>query len=385
VSDPAPYDVLVLPGDGVGPEVTSAAVRVLRQVCAVHRIPVVFEERLIAGAAIEAEGAPLSDATLVRCREADAILFGAGGGPRWDHLTGDERPGSALIRLRRALDLCVNIRPVRVHPGLEERSTLRGDVVRGSDLVVVRELASGIYYGERGRSGTGPDERAYDTMTYSRAEIERVAGAAFALAGARRGKLVSVDKANVLLSGRLWREVVTDVGRHYSGVALEHALIDSFALRLVQRPADLDVVLTENLFGDILSDEAAALSGSIGLLPSASLPAPGADGAAALYEPVHGSAPEIAGRGIANPVGAILSVALMLEHSMHAHEAAAAVRAAVDRAIAEGTLTVDLGGTASTRDVTDAVVAALAPGQRPAGGVAHASAMSELTQTRIVP
>ena len=358
---PLPHDVLILPGDGVGPAVTAAAVRVLRAVCDLTAIAISLEERLLGGAAIEAEGAPISDATFARCREATAILFGASGAPRWDHLTGDERPGSALIRLRRALDLCINLRPVRVHRGLEERSTLRAEVITGCDLVVVRELAGGIYYGERGRSGSAEEERAFDTMTYSRAEIERVARAAFALAATRRGRLVSVDKANVLTCGRFWREVVSGLAPEYPGVVVEHALVDSFALRLVQRPRDLDVVLAENLFGDILSDEAAALSGSIGLLPSASLPAAGRPGAA-IYEPVHGSAPDIEGRGTANPVGAILSVALMLEHSFARPDAAALVRAAVDTVIERGILTPDLGGTATTGEVTAAVLDALPAG-----------------------
>ncbi len=349
--------VLVLGGDGVGPEVTTAAVRVLTAACDAHAIDLRLEERLIGGAAIEAEGAPISAATFAACRQASAILFGASGAPRWDHLTGDARPGSALIRLRRELDLCVNLRPVRVHPGLEDRTTLRAEVIRGCDIVVVRELAGGIYYGDRGRSGRGPDERAFDTMTYSRGEVERVAHAAFRLAESRRGRVVSVDKANVLTTSRLWREVVTQAGRDHPSVQLEHALVDSFALRLVQRPAELDVVLAENLFGDILSDEAAALSGSIGLLPSASLTADGTG--PALYEPVHGSGPDIAGHGVANPVGAILSVALMLDHSLGHHEAAAEVRGAVDAVIAAGILTPDLGGGATTGDVAAAVISAL--------------------------
>ncbi len=353
-----PARIVVLAGDGIGPEVTHTAVGVLRAAADAHRISVSIEDRLVGGAAIEAEGAPISEATFTACRAASAILFGATGAPRWDHLGGDARPGSALIRLRGRLQLCLNLRPVRVHPGMEERTTLRPEVVGGCDIVVVRELAGGIYYGERGRSGSGPTERAYDTMTYSRAEIERVAHPAFELAMGRRRRLVSVDKANVLTSGRFWREVVSDVARDYPDVAVEHALVDSFALRLVQRPRDLDVILAENLFGDILSDEAAALSGSIGLLPSASLPAAGRGGPG-LYEPVHGSAPDIVDRGIANPIGAILSVALMLEHSLGSPAAASAVRDAVDRVIAAGVLTRDLGGAATTDDVGGAVVAAL--------------------------
>lgn len=356
-----PATIVILPGDGVGPEVVDAAERVLLAVCAARDIPLRVEHRHIGGAAIQAEGAPISEQTFAWCRQARAILFGAAGAPRWDHLTGDARPGSALIRLRRQLDLCVNLRPVRVHPGLEHRTTLREDVIAGCDLVVVRELAGGIYYGERGRAGSGPSEHAFDTMIYSRAEIERVAHAAFALAERRRGHLVSVDKANVLTSSRFWREVVTEVADNHPTVALEHALVDSFALRLVQRPLELDVVLAENLFGDILSDEAAALSGSIGLLPSASLPADAGGGASrpALYEPVHGSAPDIAGRGIANPIGAILSAGLLLEHSLDQPRAASEVRAAVDSVIAAGVLTPDLGGTAGTKEVTSAVMAAL--------------------------
>jgi 3-isopropylmalate dehydrogenase len=350
--------ILVLPGDGVGPEVTNAAVGVLRAACDAHQVRIDIEERHVGGAAIVAEGAPISEETFIACREATAILFGAAGSPQWDHLAGAARPGSALIRLRRALQLCVNLRPVRVHPGLEDRSTLRAEVVAGCDILVVRELAGGIYYGEHGRSGSGADERAYDTRTYSRVEIERVTRAAFELALRRKRRVVSVDKANVLTSGRFWREVVSDVAREYPAVTLEHSLIDSFALRLVQRPRYLDVILAENLFGDILSDEAAALAGSIGLLPSASLPADRSHGPA-LYEPVHGSAPDIAGRGIANPVGAILSVALMLEHSLGSLSAASAVRDAVDRVIAAAVLTGDLGGSATTDDVERAVVAAL--------------------------
>ena len=361
-ADPPPAPgaprIVVLPGDGVGPEVIDAALTVLHAACAAHRIAITTEHRLVGGAAVEAEGSAISDDTFAACRAATAILFGATGAPRWDHLTGTMRPGSALIRLRRELGLCVNLRPVRVHPGLEERTSLRPEVIAGCDLVVVRELAGGIYYGERGRNGSGAAERAFDTMTYTRAEIERVAHPAFELAARRRGRLVSVDKANVLTSGRFWREVVTEVAAHHPDVTTEHALVDSFALRLVQRPRDLDVVLAENLFGDILSDEAAALSGSIGLLPSASLPA--GDGVGpAIYEPVHGSAPDIAGRGVANPTGAILSAALLLEHSLHHPEAAAAVRAAVDEVIAAGLLTADLGGTATTAVVTAAIVEAL--------------------------
>jgi 3-isopropylmalate dehydrogenase len=365
VSDEA--RIVVLPGDGVGPEVTHAAVGVLRAACDMHHIRIDIVERHVGGAAIDAEGAPISDQTFTACADATAILFGATGSPRWDHLTGGARPGSSLIRLRRALQLCINLRPVRVHPGLEHRTTLRAEVVAGCDLVVVRELAGGIYYGESGRSGSGADERAYDTMTYSRAEIERVARPAFELALRRHRRLVSVDKANVLTSGRFWREVVDDVAREYPAVRLEHVLVDSFALRLVQRPRDLDVILAENLFGDILSDEAAVLAGSLGLLPSASL----GESGPGLFEPVHGSAPEIAGMDKANPYGAILSVALMLRHSLGRADLAAAVEAAVDACIDNGVLTTDLGGSASTSAAGAAVVAALSTHVPTATGAAR--------------
>ncbi|MGH7723021.1 MAG: 3-isopropylmalate dehydrogenase [Candidatus Dormibacteria bacterium] len=357
----AGFQIAVLPGDGIGPEVIEVAVEVLQAAAEQHGVAIDVECHRVGGAAVDAEGSAISEHTFARCRQAGAILFGATGGPAWDHLTDHRRPGSALIRLRRTLDLCVNLRPVRLHPGLESRSSLRAEIARGCDLVIVRELAGGIYYGNSGRSGTGATERAHDTMVYTRAEITRVAHAAFRLAARRRGRLTSVDKANVLSSGRFWREVVTEVGAEYPEIILEHALVDSFALRLLQHPSDLDVVLAENLFGDILSDEAAALCGSIGLLPSASLPAGGAGGPA-LYEPVHGSAPDIAGLGVANPIGAILCVSLLFQHSLGRLDAAAGVSRAVDEVLAAGVLTADLGGSATTREVGDAVLASLDAG-----------------------
>jgi 3-isopropylmalate dehydrogenase len=352
----------VLPGDGIGPEVTAAALSVLQRAALDHGLTLEVEERPVGGAAIEAEGAPLPEPTLQACREADAILFGAAGGPRWDHLRGDARPGAATLGLRRELGLAVNLRPVRAFPCLQRRSPLREEVVRGTDMVIVRELTGGAYFGEHGRAGAGLDESAHDTIVYSRREITRVVAYAIDLALRRRRRLTSVDKANALWSGRLWRDVATEIAALHPDVEVEHVLVDSFALRLLQRPADLDVVVTENLFGDILSDEAAAISGSLGLMASASLnPA----GGPALYEPIHGSAPDIAGRGIANPVGAILSAALLLEHSLGLPDAAAAVRAAVDRALESGARTPDLGGGSGTAEVAAAVVAELT--RRPAG------------------
>ncbi len=355
--------VAVLPGDGIGPEVTAAAAAVLQRVAAAHGLTLELEQRPVGGAAIESEGAPLPEATLRLCRESDAVLFGAAGGPRWDHLRGDARPGAATLRLRRELGLCVNLRPVRAFPALCDRSPLRREVIRGADFVIVRELTGGAYFGEHARSGSGMDESAHDTMVYTRREVARVVGFACRLARSRRGRLTSVYKANALWSGRLWRDVATEVAAQHPDVSVEHALVDSFALGMLQDPGRLDVVVAENLFGDILSDEAAVITGSLGLMASASL---NPEGGPALYEPIHGSAPGIAGRGIADPMGAILSAALMLEHSLGLPQAAREVRQAVDRALEAGALTPDLGGTATTEEMTAAVLRAL-PARAAAG------------------
>jgi 3-isopropylmalate dehydrogenase len=351
-----PIRIVVLPGDGIGPEVIAGAVRVLDAAASAHDLNLELTERPIGGAAIEAEGCPLPEATLQLCRAADAVLFGAAGAPRWDHLRGDARPGAAIHGLRRGLGLCINLRPIRAFPALAGCGPLRPEIARESDFVVVRELAGGAYYGAHGRHGEGDAERAFDTITYTRHEIERVVGFAFDIARQRRRHLTSVDKANALWSGRFWRDVTSQLARENPDVTLEHQLIDSFALRMLQRPRRLDVVVAENLFGDILSDEAAAISGSLGLMASASL---NPEGGPALYEPIHGTAPDIAGRGIANPVGAILSVALLFEHSLRLPEIAAEVRAAVDAALGAGLRTPDLGGQATTAGMTDAVLAAL--------------------------
>ena len=348
--------VVVLPGDGIGPEVTASAVRVLQHAAATHHLSLELPERPIAGAAIEAEGRPLPEATLQLCREADAVLFGAAGAPRWDHLRGDARPGAAIHGLRQRLGLSINLRPVRAFPALSDCGPLRPEVTRGSDFIVVRELSAGAYYGAHGRTGEGDSERAHDTITYSRQQIARVVTFAFALARGRSRHLTSVDKANALVSGRLWRDVTSELAADNPDIALDHQLIDSFALRMLQQPSALDVVVAENLFGDILSDEAAAISGSLGLMASASL---NPEGGPALYEPIHGTAPDIAGRGIANPMGSILSVALLFEHSLRLPEVAAEIRAAVDAALVAGARTPDLGGTSSTGEMTEAVLQAL--------------------------
>jgi len=349
--------VVVLPGDGIGPEVTEHAVAVLERACERAGVELDLQRRLIGGAAIEAEGRPLSEETIRACQAADAVLLGAVGGPQWDHLDGQMRCESGLLRLRKELGVFANLRPVKVHPALAQRSTLRPEFIEGVDMLVVRELTGGVYFGEpRGREGSGPSETARDSMVYTRAEIERVARAAFELAGARRGKLTSVDKQNVLVSSRLWRDVVSELAPEYPRVELEHPLVDACAMRLIREPRAFDVVVTENLFGDILTDEAAMLTGSLGMLPSASL---GQRGEPGLYEPIHGSAPDIAGQGRANPLGSILCVAMMLRLSLELPGMAAAVEAAVDEVISAGTLTPDLGGSAGTDEVAGAVLLAL--------------------------
>jgi 3-isopropylmalate dehydrogenase len=345
-------NIVVLPGDGIGPEVVNAALSVLAAVCTAADAEVSIDVHLIGGRAVDERGAPLPDETLEACRSADAILLGAVGGPAWDHLRGEQRVEAGLLGLRRELRLFANIRPVRVHPHLADRTPLRPEVIKGTDLVIVRELIGGAYFGQpRERTGSGPGETARDSMVYTAAEVERVARVGFELAASRRGKLISVDKANVLITSQLWRDVVSALAREYPAVTLTHELVDSFAMRLIHEPATIDVVVTENLFGDILSDEAAVLAGSLGVLPSASF----GDSDQGLYEPIHGSAPALAGRGVANPYGAILSVAMLLRHSLHRDDLATAIETAVDVCISEDVLTGDLGGRAGTDAVADAV------------------------------
>ena len=328
--------IVVLPGDGVGPEVTREAVACLQAVADLYGHQFSFEEALIGGAAVDACGDPLPARTLELCRGAAAVLLGAVGGPAWDKHPRDQRPESGLLRLRQGLGLYANLRPVKVHPALEDASPVRPEIVRGTDMMIVRELSGGLYFGEPRMFSP---ERAVNTLPYSREEILRVARVAFDLAQNRRRKLVSVDKANVLETSRLWRQVVDEVAVDYPEVAVQHAYVDSFAMALVARPRDFDVVLTENLFGDLLSDEAAVLAGSLGLLPSASL-----GGTVGLFEPIHGSAPDIAGRDQANPIGTILSAAMLLRHALGLTEEALALEAAVDRTLHAGHGTSDLRG-----------------------------------------
>jgi 3-isopropylmalate dehydrogenase len=350
------FNIVVLPGDGIGPEVTRAAVGVLEAVARKHGgYHFAFAEHRIGGAAIDACGDPLPPETLAACRTADAVLLGAVGGPKWSDPDAKVRPEQGLLGLRAALGVYANLRPLRVHPKLAALSPLKNEKLENVDLLFVRELTGGASFGAKTRT----DLAATDECRYSVAEIERAARRAFAFARLRRKHVTHVDKANVLETSRLWRATVNRVAHEFPDVRLEHQLVDSMAMLLLTRPSAYDVIVTENLFGDILTDEAAALAGSLGLLSSASL----GDGKTGLYEPIHGSAPDIAGKGLANPLGAILSAALLLRHSLDLEHVAQDIEEAVDAVIERGTLTRDLGGTASTDEVAAAVIDMLGTGQ----------------------
>jgi 3-isopropylmalate dehydrogenase len=354
------FTIAVLAGDGIGPEVVAEARRVLDAVGEAAGVRFAFEDALIGGAAIDATGAPLPDATVELCRRADAVLLGAVGGPKWDDPSATVRPEQGLLGIRRALGLYANLRPVAPHPALADASPLKADRIAGVDLLVVRELTGGIYFGVKGTNGRPGEERARDVCTYTTPEIERIVRTGAELARARRGRLTSVDKANVLETSRLWRRIATRiVAEEYPDVTLEHVLVDSCAMHLVTQPARFDVIVTENMFGDILTDEAAVIAGSIGVLPSASLGAPNGGRRIGLYEPIHGSAPDLTGRGVANPIGTILSAAMLLRHSLGMEPEARAIERAVSDAIADGARTADLGGALSTRAMADAVLGRL--------------------------
>jgi len=361
--EPRTARITVLPGDGVGPEVTAEAVKVMGAVAARWGHEFHFDEGLIGGCAIDATGSSLPETTLELCRYADAVLLGAVGGPRWDGASQTDRPERGLLALRKGLGVYANLRPVVARQRLVGASPLRAELLRDVDVMVVRELTGGIYFGEKGREPmSGGGERAFDVCGYTTGEIERVARVAGEIARARRRRLTSVDKANVLETSRLWRSVVSRViAEEFPDVALEHMLVDSCAMHLIRRPADFDVIVTENMFGDILTDEASMLAGSMGLLPSASLGVGADDGVDAidptepegvargsapsrmgLYEPIHGSAPDIAGKGIANPIGAILSVAMLLRYSLGLEKEARLVESVVDAALDDGVLTAEL-------------------------------------------
>ena len=332
-------NIVVLPGDGIGPEIVAAARQILDSLGEFS-----YDERLMGGCSIDEHGVALTDEVLEACKGADAVLLGAVGGPKWDTTNPDDpRPEQGLLGLRKGMGLYANLRPVRPSSALLGASPLREEIISGTDLLVVRELTGGIYFGKSGRDG----DAAFDTCEYDASEIERIARAAFEAArrraegSSKRPKVTSIDKANVMETSRLWREVVTRVAPDYDDVTLDHLLVDNAAMQLVSRPADFDVIVAENLFGDILSDEAAMLTGSLGMLPSASL---GADGHPGLFEPVHGSAPDIAGKGIANPLVTFLSAAMMLRHGLGRPDDAARIEAAVDAVLEQGLRTPDLAG-----------------------------------------
>lgn len=349
----ASFNVTLLPGDGIGPEVTSAAVRILETVLnrSGHTLNAV--EQPIGGCSIDEYGTALTDKALAACQAADAVLLGAVGGPKWDNPTAPVRPEQGLLALRKGMGVFANLRPVSVHPALVDASPLKPDRLQGVDMLFIRELTGGLYFGQpKGRSTVNGAQRAVDTLEYFDYEIERVVDLSFRLAQNRRKKLTLVDKANVLESSRLWRQVTTQVAARYPEVSLDVLLVDTASMRLITYPAGFDVIVTENMFGDILTDEASVLAGSMGMLPSASIGAAGPG----LYEPIHGSAPDIAGKGIANPIGAVLSAAMLLRHSLKLEAEAKAVETAVHRTVADGCRTADLGGAMTTSQMTEAIL-----------------------------
>jgi len=350
------FNITLLPGDGIGPEVVAEAVRVLEAIASKHGHNFTFTERLMGGCSIDKYGSSLTDETLADCQVVDAVMLGAVGGPKWDDPNAKDRPERGLLALRKGLGVFANLRPVKVHPALIEWSPLKPEKLQGVDIIVVRELTGGLYFGwPKGRDVKDGRERAVDTLEYYDYEVRRVMELAFKLAKGRKNKVTSVDKANVLESSRLWRQIATKVGAENPDVELEHVLVDTASMRLITAPAWMDVVVTENMFGDILTDEASVLAGSMGMLPSASL----GESGPGLYEPIHGSAPDIAGKGIANPIGTILSSAMLLRHSLGLEAEATSIEKAVDNAITEGARTVDVGGKLNTRQMADEIISRL--------------------------
>lgn len=352
--------ILVLPGDGIGPEIIAEAVKVLDAVRQAFSLDIVTEEALVGGAAYDAEGDPLPEGTLEKARQADAILFGSIGGPKWDTIERDKRPERGLLRLRSSLNLFANLRPAMLFPQLAGASSLKPEVVSGLDILIVRELTGGIYFGQpRGIREEDGQRIGFNTDVYAESEIRRIARVAYELARVRGKRLCSVDKANVLEVTELWKEIVTEMGREYPDVELSHMYVDNAAMQLVRAPKQFDVIVTGNLFGDILSDEAAMLTGSIGMLPSASLD----ENRKGLYEPCHGSAPDIAGQGIANPLATILSLAMLMRYSLNRADVADAIETAVSRVLEDGLRTADIHTEGcrrvGTAEMGDAVVAAL--------------------------
>jgi 3-isopropylmalate dehydrogenase len=347
------FKITLLPGDGIGPEVVGEAVRVLDTIAGKYKHSFNFQERLMGGCSIDKYGSSLTDETLADCQASDSVLLGAVGGPKWDDPKAKDRPERGLLALRKGLGVFANLRPVKVHPALIDGSPLKPEKLKGVDILVIRELTGGLYFGfPKGRDVKDGRERAVDTLEYYDYEVRRIMKLAFDLAKGRRKKVTSVDKANVLESSRLWRQIAAQMGKENPDVELEHVLVDTAAMKLITGPAWMDVVVTENMFGDILTDEASVLAGSMGMLPSASL----GESTVGLYEPIHGSAPDIAGRGIANPIGTILSTAMMLRHSFKLESEAAAIEKAVDETVTAGARTADLGGKLTTRQMTDEII-----------------------------
>jgi len=347
------FNITLLPGDGIGPEVVGEAVRVLEVIASKYNHTFKFQDRLMGGCSIDKYGSSLTDETLADCKSADAVLLGAVGGPKWDDPSAKDRPERGLLALRKGLGVFANLRPVKVHPELINSSSLKPEKLEGVDIIVMRELTGGLYFGQpKMHEMRDGKEYAVDTLEYYDYEIERIVRLAFSLAKNRKKKVTSVDKANVLESSRLWRQIATKIGKENPDIELEHVLVDTAAMKLITSPASMDVVVTENMFGDILTDEASVLAGSMGMLPSASLGSAGPG----LYEPIHGSAPDIAGKGIANPIGTILSSAMLLRHSLELEQEAVAIEQAVHQVITANARTADLGGKLTTRQMADEII-----------------------------
>jgi 3-isopropylmalate dehydrogenase len=345
--------IVLLPGDGIGPEVVAEAVRVLDVIAEKGGHTFSYAERLMGGCSIDKFGSSLTDETISDCQAADAVLLGAVGGPKWDDPRAKDRPERGLLALRKGLKVFANLRPVKVHPALVDSSPLKSERLKSVDILVIRELTGGLYFGfPKGRDIKDGRERAVDTLEYYDYEVRRVVELAFKLAKGRKKKVSSVDKANVLESSRLWREIAIQIGSQNPDVTLEHVLVDTAAMQIITGPASMDVVVTENMFGDILTDEASVLAGSMGMLPSASL----GEECLGVYEPIHGSAPDIAGKGIANPTGTILSAAMLLRYSLKMESEAASIEKAVEDAINDGARTFDLGGSLRTIQMTDEII-----------------------------
>lgn len=345
--------ITLLPGDGIGPEIISETVRVLEHVGSLFGHSFSFTEHLLGGCSIDKYGTSLTDETLADSQSSDAVLLGAVGGPKWDDPKAKDRPERGLLALRKGLGVFANLRPVKVHPLLMESSPVKPDRLKGVDILVIRELTGGLYFGwPKGRDIKDGRERAVDTMEYYDYEIRRVIELAFKLAKGRKKKVTSVDKANVIEASRLWRQIAIQIGKENPDIELEHMLVDTASMRLITGPAYMDVVVTENMFGDILTDEASVLAGSMGMLPSASLGSSGPG----LYEPIHGSAPDIAGKGIANPIGTILSSAMLLRYSLNLEVEAAAIESAVNETINAGCRTSDIGGSLKTSQMTNEII-----------------------------